>query len=354
VTYTWPSKLVLPPRPPKLVYLDLNHWIALSKANAGHRDGERYRELLAACTDAVKRKAAVFPLSDSLYFEVSKIPVYRQRRNLREVIERLSGFMVVTSRAVVAVHEIETLLDKRAGPSRNPINETNYLDWGVMRALGKEGSLRFYDVETGDDVTDAARASHPGGPEAFDQFVWEAHIGLNRHVLDGPTQQEESDMRAFGWDPRAAFDVAQNRARQEIEQVARFNADPRWRRGRIRDVIAAREVAIELWQHFAQGLQDRGAMVEDVFPDPADTVRAWDSLPSFDVAVTIKAAYHRDPNHVWRPNDITDIDVLGSTLPYCDIVITDKAVATVASRTGLADRLGTKVLARLSDLPALL
>jgi len=40
-SYGWPQTLRLPSRPPKLVYLDLNQWIALAKAMAGHRDGER-------------------------------------------------------------------------------------------------------------------------------------------------------------------------------------------------------------------------------------------------------------------------------------------------------------------------
>jgi hypothetical protein len=307
-------------------------------------------DILAACLDATDRKAVIFPLSDSLYFEISKIGQYRQRRNLREVIERVSGFMVVTSRSVVSIHEIETLLDERVGPSREPINEMTYIDWGVMRALGKHGGLDFFDKETGENVTEQARATFPGGPDAFDRWVWEAHVGLNRHVLDGPTPEEEGEMRAFGWDPRSAFEVAERRAQQEIEQVARFDRDPKWRRGRIRDVIAAREVAIELWEHVGRGLHDRDATVDDVFRDRDDTVRAWDSLPSFDVAVTMKTAYHRNPGHVWRPNDIADIDALGSTLPYCDIVVTDKAVAATALQSGLAERLGTVVLSRLSDL----
>jgi len=39
-SYVWPQTLRLPPRPLKLVYLDLNHWVALAKAMAGHSDGE--------------------------------------------------------------------------------------------------------------------------------------------------------------------------------------------------------------------------------------------------------------------------------------------------------------------------
>jgi hypothetical protein len=73
-------------------------------------------------------------------------------------------------------------------------------------------------------------------------------------------------------------------------------------------------------------------------------------MPSFDVAVTLKTAYHRDPLHRWTPNDIHDIDAMGSTVPYCDIVVTDKAVASHANQTKLAERLGTIVVSQLSDL----
>ena len=355
MTYIWPTKLLVPARPPKLVYLDLNHWVALAKAQAGHKGGDEHKGVLAACDAAASSGAAIFPISDSIYFEVSKIGTYRQRRDLREVIERLSGFMVVTSRSVVSVHEIETMLDARIGPSNDPINEMTYIDWGVMRAFGMNGAIVIRDRETGADVTKEVRARHPDGPDVFDRMLWENQLGLNRSVLDGPTPDEEPAMRASGWNPRAAFEVAERRAQQEIEQVARFNEDPAWRRGRIRDVVAARELLIEVNSHLWKGLNDRGmTTLERAFPNPEETARTWDSLPSFDVAVTIKTQYHQDPGHVWKPNDITDIDALGSTLPYCDIVVTDKAVAAHAKRTGLAERLGTDVLARLSDLPALL
>lgn len=295
---------------------------------------------------------AIFPISDSIYFEISKIAAYHRRRHLREVIERVSGFMVVTSRSVVSVHEIETMLDARIGPSSDPINEMTYIDWGVMRAFGMNGALVVRDRETGADVTAEVRAKHPGGPDEFDRIVWQGQLDLNRKVLDGPTtEEEEADMRASGWNPRAAFEVAERRAQQEIEQVARFDADPSWRGPRTRDVVAAREVIIEINEHLWKGLRDRGVELETAFPDPEETKRLWDAMPSFDVAVTLKSEYHRDPNHVWKTNDIADIDALGSTLPYCDIVATDKAIASHAIRTGLAERLGTVVVSRTADLP---
>ena len=178
---------------------------------------------------------------------------------------------------------------------------------------------------------------------------------LNRQMIEGPNSaEEEADLRERGWTPYAAHEVAKRRLQQELDQVARFNAEPEWRRGRIRDVIAAREVIIELNEKLTRGLIARGTNHGGLFADEEAAQRAFDSLPSHDVAVSMKAAYHRDPLHRWTANDIHDIDALGSTLPYCDVVVTDKAAASHATRTGLADRLGTTVLSRLGDLVALL
>lgn len=157
-------------------------------------------------------------------------------------------------------------------------------------------------------------------------------------------------MRRLGWNPFAGFKVAERRAKQEVDQVARFDEDPRWRRGRIRDVVAAREVVIEINEAFARAMSERSVTLEELFPRPNHFRRAMNSMPSFDVAVTIKTAYHRDPMHRWTTNDIADIDALGSTLPYCDVVATDKAVAAAVTRTKLANRLGTVVLSRTSDI----
>lgn len=84
--------------------------------------------------------------------------------------------MVVTSRSVVRAHEIETMLDARVGPSPDPINEMNYIDWGVMRAFGMNGGLRVRDRETDADVPEKARAEHPGGPAEFDRSSGRANL----------------------------------------------------------------------------------------------------------------------------------------------------------------------------------
>lgn len=349
VPYRWPRTLSVPTRPPKLVYLDLNHWISLAKAHHGHRDGERFRDAMDAVVQARADGRAVFPISDSTFFEVSKIAQFRQRRDLRDVIEVVSGFLVVTSRSAISTHEIERALDEIVGPSSRPINSMNYLDWGVAGAFGMVGGFKVAD-DAGDDITESARADFPGGPEAFDALCAEAELRLIRSVLAGPSPEEEPELRALGWRPGDEDGIGEKRAQQEIEQAERFNSNPNWRRGRIRDVIAAREILIEINETFHESMRDRGAVLLDVFPEPAVTREVFDAMPSFDVAVSLKASYHSDSMHRWTANDIHDIDALGSTVPYCDIVVTDKAVASHLRRTGVAERLDTIVLSTLDDL----
>ncbi len=349
VPYRWPATLRLPIRPPRLVYLDMNHWINLTRARVGHGGGEVFADAWIACLDAADAGRAAFPLSDSIYFEIETNQNPRQRVHLRETMERLSGFRVVTSRGVIATHEIEALLDELAGPSTSPINPMDYLDWGFARALGLIGGFEIF-TENGDDITEQARATFRGGPEAFDALMRDGDLRLNRQVLDGPTPEAVAGLVTDGRDPSQGRKITEKRAQQESEQAERINADPSWRKGRLRDLIAVWELNVELIDILTRGLLDRRTSFADVFVDIERARECFDSLPSFDVAVTLKAGYHRDGRHRWTPNDIHDIDALGSTIPYCDIVVTDKAIANQANISGLSERLETIVISNLSDL----
>jgi hypothetical protein len=77
-------------------------------------------------------------------------------------------------------------------------------------------------------------------------------------------------MRRLGWDPRAAFQVTERRAQQEVDQVAGFDDDPEWRAGRIRDVVAARELLIEINEALFGALSERSTTLETLFPRAED------------------------------------------------------------------------------------
>ena len=187
---------------------------------------------------------------------------------------------------------------------------------------------------------------------------------LTGMVIEGPVDpSEEADLRARVWNPQGLTEMMDNRVLLESqfvnnldEHIATDLSGVDWRKGRLRDVITARELVLETNEAFSAVLDQQGLTVDDVF-DNSGTPSAirhnrciTDAMPTFDVAVTLKASYHRNPNHPWTRNDIFDIDAMSTVLPYCDVVVIDKEMTSHVDRTSLAGRLDTKVLSSLDDL----
>ena len=346
----WPKALRMPARPPKLIYLDLKHWIALSQALSGHLNGEEHKEVLAVILRAVESQTAWFPISDSTYVELLKIRTYNQHRDLRATIEQISKYIVIKPRFIIAMHEVEAVLDRLIGPNPKPINTMDYLGCGIETMFGIDFRIKS---SSGEDVTDAVRASYPGGPQAYDSKMTAGMLGLNRQIIDGPSPAEELGLRELGWNPEAVLQTYQRETGDDIELSRQLDFEPARRRDPVllRDVISAQELYFKTNTILWRGIHERGiASIDDVFPELEDTRQALDSMPSFDVEVTLKTSLHRNPNHRWKNNHIHDINALASTIPYCDVVMTDKEMVSHVTRNGLDKRYNTVVLAQLSEL----
>lgn len=339
-----PAGLVSPARPPVLVYLDLNHWIGLAKARTGHRDGVRHAGALGACRAARAAGAALFPLSSAHYMEMARIKDPAQRRDVAEVMEELSGFATLMSRPLVMRLEVEAVLDKRLGQATEAYAPVDLVGHGFGPAFGRVGALQVRDRD-GADVTALLG-------ERQRQALAEADLLAQRAMLAGPEDDEVADLRARGWAPESALAVTERRAAQERELVVILDADPRWRRGRLRDVVAAREAVIELYDMLQEALARRGAVFGDVMGDrqaARDLVR---SMPSSDIAVALKTQMHRNGQRAggWSATDVYDMDALALAVPYCDVVVTENHAADALRRERMSERYGTVLLTDLSEL----
>ena len=351
--YSWPATLCVPASL-RLVYLDLNHWIAVAKVLSGHPDGHQHRRVLGQLLRSVERGQAVFPISLPIYVEILKIRSHRRRSDLRKAIERLGRFAVVANRHAIATHEVEALLDNLVGPNPDPVNSMEYLDWGVLRAVGMRGGFQVLNKD-GEDVTPAARQRLAGGPDEFDRFLNEAELELNRQVLDGPSPQDKAKLRAQGYRPELILKSYVDEAAAEDNWARLLDQEPRWRRGRLRDAVTAREVAFYISNILKPAATVRGlAAFDEIVRGVREPRRAFDAMPSFDVSVSLKTEIHRNAQHRWTNNHVHDIHALASTLPYCDVVVTDREMASLIRRSKLDQHLGTTVLHRLEDLPDLL
>jgi hypothetical protein len=352
IQYVWPEHLLRPPPPTRLVYLDLNHWIGLAQASTNHRTGAAYRDVLEACVAARSSGSVLFPLSLTHYIEVSNITDPAQRRALADVMERLSGFATLLPRDIIMKLELDAALTTRVGPASKPVADLPLTGFGVSWAFGRHVEWKFRSGE--DDVTKQVRERWVGGVERFDE--WHATFLLNaeRACLAGPADDQVARLRSFGWRPEETVAITEQRAAQERAQAARLDVEPRWRRDRLRDVIATREIIVELMGAIEEALQLRNLSIDDVWRTRDDAREIVNCMPSVEVAVTLKTAAHRNQERKWTTNDIHDIDALSIAVPYCDVVVTEGHAHHMLHASGTPSRANTVVLRRLLELQPLL
>jgi hypothetical protein len=209
------------------------------------------------------------------------------------------------------------------------------------------------DSRSWGDETESFRKRY--GSEAFDEFITNAMLNMERSILRGPLDSDDEDaLRAVGWKPESAASIIENRAEQEREFKKILDADPKWRCERLLDLVSTRELLIEFQNIRPRALEERGLVLTDVMWDQESGRRLVRSMPSTEVSIELKTAWHRNGQRSWTVNDIYDIDALALAMPYCDVVVTEKACHHILSVAGLPERMNTSFLHRLSDLPRIL
>jgi hypothetical protein len=341
----WPPLLELPPDDVKLVYLDLNHWISFAQASTGHPNGTPFVDTLKACKAAKSAGTAVFVLSGFHYMEMQKIKDPAQRQAIASVMEELTGFASLMDRVVVMKLELDAMLDPLARKP-SPWRRTLLLGKGVRHSFGQPSGVRI--MSPNGDATEEMRARV--GAEKIDEIVAQAELELDRTVLRGPADDEVEDLRAHGWKPESAIQVAERRAAQERELTPMLDAETRWRRGRLRDVVAARELCTEFQDMLRRALAERQLALTDVISDQESARKLARSMPSTEISIELKTAWHRNRDKNWTANDIYDIDAMALAVPYCDIVVTEKACHHALTTARLGERMHTALLRDLNEL----
>jgi hypothetical protein len=345
----WPPLLELPPDDVKLVYLDLNHWISFAQASTGHPNGARFVETFKACKAARMAGTASFVLSGTHHMELNKIKDPAQRRAIADVMEELTGFASLMDRVVVMSLELDAMLDPFARQP-SPWPRIPLLGKGVRHCFGRASGVRI--MGPNGDATEEVRARV--GAEKFDHLVTQAELGLERSVLRGPADDEVENLRARGYKPETTIQSGEKRAAQERELTAILDADPSARHGRLRDVVAARELCSEFQDILPQVFTPRQLALRDVISDPESARKFVRAMPSTDVSIELKTAWHRNRDKKWTANDIYAIDAMALAVPYCDVVVTEKACHHALTIARLGERMHTALLRDLNELPSTL
>jgi hypothetical protein len=118
----------------------------------------------------------------------------------------------------------------------------------------------------------------------------------------------------------------------------------------LRDVIAARYLALEIEETRDEALAAHGLRLSAVFKDVEQARAFTDSMPAADVWITLRTAKHRNSSSAWKPNDLFDIDALSVAAAYCDVVVTERHSAHVLKQTRTDARHQTTVLTDVDQL----
>lgn len=319
------------PRTP-LVYLDLFAIVRMARARRGADADPAYLELYEAALKAKHEKRAMFPLSSEHVWELSKITDPKQRAALADIFESLSDFQYMLGRTTIAELEFEAGMAHLMGEDNDTLC-LPLLRQTLGNAFGMVGGLKILDKH-GEDSSEEVRATM--GDAEYDELMAQMNYLMEHMLLRGPSDDDLVRIRKNpNYQPERAISGQLSRVAFELETKRILDKDPKWRRGRLRDVISAREFVHEWLDMFNRVHLDRIARGLPSFDTGDPKIRnLLASMPHSQVAISVKTRFHQNSNHDWKPNHVVDIDALSVAYAYCEAVFPDKEVrsALVTSR----------------------
>lgn len=313
---------VMRPRIP-LVYLDLNHLVGMARVQTRHPKAEpMYGRLFDSARRASTEHRAMFPLSESHVWEIAKIADPRQRGNVVDVVEALTGHQYLLGRVTLAHLEFVAGIAAITGELSDELGFP-LIKPTIGHAFGMVGGLTIVD-ESGNDMTDEARRAM--GAAEFDRKMAELNFEFECQALRGPADDEVDELRErYGYRPEVALESHESRVAFERETARLLDEHPEWRRGRLRDFVGAREFVHEWLDMITRIKIERIESGQPAFEPNEDQMRTlMGAMPHAQIAISMKTRFHQNPAHIWTANHVTDIDAMSVAYAYCDAVLTDK------------------------------
>lgn len=325
--------------PPAVVYLDMNVWVAFAK---GLKDDDpawsRRYELLA---DAVDADRIVLPLTTGHYLELWHRSNQQSREDIGHVMQRLSRFATLAPIQTVLEMEVKALVARLLGRD-DRVDSSELLGYGASHAFDSPyGRFRFVESLASDDGTVPEGAAVDPPPEFLSppegaSWEWIQLVGLP-DVLASP-----------GVDRTPSHRLGTANAEEELRIRELMARDPQIR-GRLRDVLIA-DIVTSLFGTINDVCSRAGVSSYALFFDhpehatPPEAMRAFIAeLPAGEAFVTLRERKHRDATHPWEQHDRVDLQSLAATLPYVDVIVTERRWAHLCRASGLARRYETSV-----------
>jgi hypothetical protein len=318
---------------PKLLCLDMLHWIGLAQAGNGLQKGRRYETPLTAVEEAVSKGTLVVPICGANVLEAAKPGDARQRERLARFMVRLSGNQSLINN--ISLQHIQTEIALRTHYLREATGLAATLRRRmVLPGVAAAATGRLLQIDTGNSEVDAILNHALLDPEISVAGLVDA--------LDRPTVAtlRRDDIRA----------ATRFSAIRELDK--HLPADARRLLG-MRRLLEEGSFADKV-QVVLKELGVDSTEFRDWISEEDNLKKFTNAIPSVDVPATLML--HRDRNRDAPPraNDMDDLSFLEVAIPYANIVVAEKLWVNVANQTTLPQRYGTMVISDPGHLPDLL
>lgn len=305
------------------LYIDLNHWIELAKAR---KAGDLSLE--ARLARLVEDGKVIIPVSAIHMLEISAILKEHQRQDLSAMLRALSRGAVLRSFDNVRYAELEARIGSHYGLPVPQDIRPFIVALGYYRAFGE---LRI-------DFT-AWRSIDPQKSADAEAEVWNQ---LN--------DEELLDSMLSLYSPKISRDGAEAEAIRVGLDQTRTTTRGLDLEEMEKDCVMglARDVA-ELAVRVAADLKLSNEALATNPPVHFWTKEYLATIPTVNVWAKLYLYLARGMTREMSVNDLYDMGHLAVAVPYCDIVVTDRAMAHLLTFRGLHETYGTKIYAALED-----
>jgi hypothetical protein len=199
----------------------------------------------------------------------------------------------------------------------------------------------------------------PATIEGMPELLRKANQLTEMMILAGPGDAEIGHLRAhYGYRPEAVAEVEASRLEWETSYSG-ILADHPASKAELRVRLQAHELLHEHLDMYTALTREYGINLSREIgfkPDRPNVSRRRmvafaDEIPSLRIAIDLKVELFRNAAKPWSMNAVHDIDALSMAVPYCHIVIPDREMASLLSRSRTAERHGTTIITTLAELP---
>lgn len=299
------------------LYLDQFAFVGLARAHHRKPGSEALRELRGTLWSEVKDGSIVIPLSSVHYLEIWGTGSRVRRDELSAEMAMLSRLRTIAPVWSLWGSEIDMALRETLGKP-NQCRPLDVFGYGIAHAFGMPEMMLNKDHLTPEQLVEAELSILSNFPG-------------NDHIVRHKRYETEQQFAAYETG-RAQRLKEWNVAPEERAARFRIQALTDFKSYVFPSLIGADITKEELEKLGRQGLE---VLIS--------------AVPSMFVLTELRRLRYANPVQGFKRTDMNDLRALSVAVPYCDVVVTDKAMVDLLMRSKLPEKYGTRVFANVTD-----